>query len=140
MILMGWVQNQRKRRAIGRYLDCLGPMLLRLSGKAKYYKPAQVLAAAKAANLREADLCYGLSVYCTPQDFDAYHAASGKGCSYWEMRVEVAAHCFQGNTSFTQQDVIAHTEAHSHSDGDFGGHHGGDFGGHHGGHEGEGHF
>ena len=144
MSIADWVQKQRKRRAIGRYLDRLGPALVKLYGKAKHYRPAQVLAAVKAANLRREDVCYGLSVYCTAEDFDDYHAAEGETCSYWEMRVEVAEHCFHGNTSFTQQDVMTHTEAHSHSGGDFGGHHGGDFGGHHSGHhsghDGGGHF
>ena len=83
-------------------------MLARMYGKSPYYKPAQVKEAAKAANLPLGDLCYGLSVYCTSDDFAEYHTASDEKCSYWEMRVEVAEHHFHGNLSFSQQDVAAH--------------------------------
>ena len=137
MSFASFLRNYRKRKSIGLYLSRLGPTLARLYGEAKYYKPEQVERAAQEAKLPMSDLCYGLSVYCTPDDFAEYHMAHGEECNYWEMRVEVAEHHFHGNTAFTQQDVAAHTEAHSHSSGDFGGHHfGGDGGGHHGG----GHF
>lgn len=139
MNLASLIHNYRKRRSIGRYINRLGPALAQLYGKSKYYNPEQVKAAAKAAKLPMDDLCYGLSIYCTPDDFADYHIAEGEDCNYWEMRVEVAEHHFHGNTSFTQQDVVAQTETHSPGGGDFSGHHGGDWGGHHGG-DGGGHF
>ncbi len=137
MGLTAWMQNYRKRKAIGAYVTRLRPALVRLFGKADYYKPEQVKQAAEEAKLPMQDLCYGLATYCTPDDFDDYHAGSGEECSYWGMRVEVAEHHFHGNVSFTQQDVAAHSEAHSHAGGDFGGGHhfdGSGGGGHHGGH------
>ena len=138
MFLRTLLLTYRKRRAIHLYLNRLGPTLARLFGKAKYYTPQQVEQAAREAKLPTADLCYGLATYCTPEDFNAYHTAHGESCNYWEMRVEVGDHGFHGNASFSQQDVAAHAEAHSHhSGGGFdGGHHGGggfDGGGHHGG-------
>lgn len=134
MGLAGLLRAYRKRKSISLYLTRLGPTLARLYGKAAYYKPEQVKQAAQEAKLPMDDLCYGLSLYCTPEDFDDYHAASGEECSYWDKRVEIAEQHFHGNTSFTQQDVVTHAEAHSHAGLDFGGgHHGGD-GGHHGGH------
>jgi hypothetical protein len=139
MGLASLIQNYRKRKSIGLYLSRLGPALTQLYGKSKYYKPEQVKKAAQEAKLPMADLCYGLTIYCTPEDFAEYHTASGEECSYWEMRVEVAEHHFHGNSAFTPQDVVAHSEAHSHvghshAGSDFGGHHEGDGSGHHGGH------
>ncbi len=129
MKLAEWVRNyrekSRKRKATGAYVTRLHPVLMRLFGKAEYYKPEQVKQAAEEAKLPMQDLCYGLATYCTPDDFDSYHAGSGEECSYWEMRVEVAEHHFHGNTSFTQHDIAVHSEAHSHGGGDFGGHSGG---------------
>jgi hypothetical protein len=136
MEFAAWSQKYRKRKAIGAYVTRLRPVLMRLFGKSDHYTPEQVKQAAQEARLPERDLCYGLATYCNQGDFDDYHASSGEECSYWEMRVEVAEHHFHGNTSFTQQDVAAHSEAHSHTGGDFGGghHFGGDGSGHHGGH------
>lgn len=129
----GWMQTYRKRKAIGAYVTRLRPALVRLFGKADYYKPEQVKQAAKEAKLPMQDLCYGLATYCTQDDFDDYHTGSGEECSYWGMRVEVAEHHFHGNVGFTQHDVAAHSEAHSHTSGGFGGGHYFDGGGHHGG-------
>jgi len=138
MSIAGFFQRYRKRKTIGLYLTRLDPVLERLYGKSSHYTPEQVKQAAIKANLPMADLCYGLSVYCTPEDFEAYHTAHGEDCNYWEMRVEVGEHHFHGNSAFTQQDVAAHAEAHSHShigsDAGGGHHFDGGGGGHHGGH------
>ena len=142
MNLVSLIQTYRKRKSIGLYLTRLRPTLARLYGRATYYKPEQVKRAVKEAKLPMDDLCYGLSLYCTPEDFADYHTVNGEDCSYWDTRVEIGEHHFHGNSAFTQQDVAAYSEAHaySHGDGDSGGHHGGgDGGGHHGG-DGGGHF
>ena len=134
--IIGFLRAYRKRRTIGLYLTRLGPILQRRFGKSSHYSPVQVEQAAREAKMPMEDLCYGLSIYCTPDDFDDYHAAHGEDCSYWEMRVEVAEHHFHGNPAFTQQDVTAHSDAYTHSHSDMGGghHFDGGGGGHHGGH------
>jgi len=87
---------------------------------------------AREAGLPMDDLCYALSVYCNQEDFDAYHAASGEECNYWQMRAEVAEHHFHGNVAFTPNDVSEVAASHSHTGGDHSG--GNDFGGHSGHH------
>jgi len=37
-----WMQKYRKRKAIGAWVTRLGPVLVRLFGKADYYTPEQV--------------------------------------------------------------------------------------------------
>lgn len=138
MSIADFFRTSRKRKTIGLYLTRLGPILQRRYGKSSHYTPAQVEQVAREAKLPMGDLCYGLSIYCTAGDFDDYHAAHGEECNYWKMRVEVGEHHFHGNSAFTQQDVVAHSEAyaHSHTGSDTGGghHFDGGGGGYHGGH------
>ncbi len=107
------LRSYRKRRTIKAYLTRIGPMLAKRYGKSERYTPKQVEAAAWEAGLPMADLCCALSVYCNQDALDAYHTALGEDCNYWQMRAEVAEHCFHGNVAFTPHDVAEVAAPHS---------------------------
>ena len=73
------------------YVTELGKILVKDYGKKKYYKPEEV----KKANRKTpwydiADFgCWGMSVYTSHSDFDAYHAQTGEACDYVAMKSEM---------------------------------------------------
>jgi hypothetical protein len=80
----------KKRRAIRAYKKKLGPCLEKMFGWRATYKPEEVKRGAYESGLHLATLCYGFAMYCTREDFDAHHAATGQSCDYDAMRREIA--------------------------------------------------
>src|SRR6476646_10246817 len=102
-----------QKLALRSYRRKLGPALIRRYGRELHYTVAQVRKTAETLGLNRDWLCYAYADYCSRDDFDAHHAATGETCSWTEMRHELS-------TSWG----IGHHVAQSH---------------HHGGHDHHGH-
>ena len=115
------LEGARKWIAIRRYVKGLGPELRKRYGRANQYTPAVVKRTVEERGYNQNCLCYALAIYCSRQDFDAYHRATGEACDYDAMRGEVADRFFGGSPSFDALDVIdssiSGTEAGGATDG-----------------------
>lgn len=72
-------------------VDDVGRELVRAHGKQKYYKPAEVKAAATRAGYPIDWHCWAMCVFSDLPDFTAFHQAAGEVCDYAAMRSQVLA-------------------------------------------------
>lgn len=73
------------------YITDLGKILVQDYGKKKYYKPKEVEKANRKTKWYDVlDLhCWGMSIFSSHSDFDAYHRETGEICDYVEMKTEM---------------------------------------------------
>jgi len=73
------------------YITDLGEILIKDNGKKKFYKPEEIKEAHKKSKwYHYIDFsCWGMSIYSSHSDFDAYHAKTGEVCDYAEMKTEM---------------------------------------------------
>jgi hypothetical protein len=77
---------------------------VRVHGKQKYYKPAQIRRAAVLRGYPLDITCWAYSIFATPEDFRAIHDAAGEVCDYAAMKAEVLSDLAVGGT-FSWLDV-----------------------------------
>lgn len=127
------IRRIKKYFAIRSYVRRLGPQLVRRFGKRRFYTPQQVRTAVRGGGFSEDDICYAYSMFCSLEDFNAYHAEAGEPGNYDEMRAEVGHTYFGGSTDFEPASIINNSEHYHQGDsghsGDSTGHH--DSSGHH---------
>jgi hypothetical protein len=103
---MRLLQSFRRRQAIRAYRRRLGPALRKRYGRQTTYTPGQVRRTAYEIGCPTWDLCYAYSMYCSPEVFEAHHAAMGVQCDYDSMRAEVGSILFDGNSDFSVSDCL----------------------------------
>jgi hypothetical protein len=86
----------KKRLAIRSYRNKLGPWLQRRYGGRANYTPLQVRNCALSTGVNLDYLCFAYAMYCTRDDFNAHHAATGETCdghvcNYDAMQAEIGA-------------------------------------------------
>lgn len=86
----------KKRLAIRSYRNKLGPCLQRRYRRHANYTPLQVRNCARSTGVSLDYLCFAYAMYCTRDDFNAHHAATGEtcdgqACDYDAMRGEIGA-------------------------------------------------
>ena len=86
----------KKRIAIRSYRNKLGPCLQRRYGRRPNYTPLQLRNAALSSGVNLEYLCFAYAMYCTRENFDAHHAATGETCDghaciYDAMQAETGA-------------------------------------------------
>jgi len=86
------------------FIDKVGHELVRRHGKQKYYPPAQVRSAADHCGYPIDIHCWAYVFFCTPDAFNAMHAAAGEVCNYAAMKAEVLADV-AGGASFSLFDI-----------------------------------
>lgn len=69
----------------------VGEILVRNYGRRQYYSTAQVKYAARRSSYDMDWSCWALSLYTSPSDFKAYHAAIGETCDYGSMRSQMTS-------------------------------------------------
>ncbi|MCT2405968.1 hypothetical protein NZD88_00190 [Chryseobacterium antibioticum] len=71
-----------------KYIKDLGSILVDDYGKKDFYKPEEIKKADQKASWGSGSdySCWGMSVFSSHEDFDAYHKASGEICDYAEMK------------------------------------------------------
>ena len=116
----------RKRRAIKSYRRSLGPALLKAFGVQPSYPIERVRKTAEELGLNRDYLYYAYADFCSREDFDAHHAASGHAHDWGQLRHELTSHW---GTSDPHQHHH-HDAGHHHHDA---GHHHHDAGHHDGG-------
>lgn len=69
------------------YIRDLGNQLVKEHGKKAYYKPEEVKKAHRQSAWSSLDFsCWGMSVFSSHADFDAYHQETGEVCDYAGMK------------------------------------------------------
>ena len=86
------------------FISAVGQELVQKHGKRKYYRPEQVRRAVTARGYNADISCWAFCTYCTPEDFDAVHAAAGEVCDYAAMKAEVLSDLASGGT-FSWLDI-----------------------------------
>jgi len=71
------------------FIGAVGEELVRRHGKRKYYKPSDIRLAAESRAYPVDIHCWAYSIFSTPGDFAAIHAAAGEVCDYAAMKAEV---------------------------------------------------
>lgn len=89
------------------YIADLGEILVKDYGKKKYYKPEEVKKSHNRTDwVSSLDFsCWGMSVYSSHHDFDAYHLSSGEVCSYTDMKSEMLVGITDDVSFFDLPDV-----------------------------------
>jgi hypothetical protein len=85
------LQAFKKRRAIQLYRKKLGPYLAANYGKQKHYSPAQVKKGVEHVGLDPMCTCYGMAMFTSRDDFNAYHQTTGEHCDYNTMLDEASS-------------------------------------------------
>jgi hypothetical protein len=90
------------------YLIDIGKILVKEHGKKKYYKPEEVKKAHQQSNWYDGlDFsCWGMSTYCSRDDFNSYHQQTGEECDYTLMKTEMieGLSISHGSDSIDQSD------------------------------------
>lgn len=73
------------------YVLALAEILIADYDKQEYYTPEEVKEAHKNSTWNDGvDFsCWGMSVFCSPINFERYHFEIGKKCDYVEMKTEM---------------------------------------------------
>lgn len=79
----------KKRVAIRSYRSKIGPWLQRRYGGRANYTPLQVRNCALSTGVNLDYICYAYAMYCSRDDFNAHHAATGETCNYDTMQAEI---------------------------------------------------
>jgi len=72
------------------YAESIGRILVKNHGKKKYYSVPEVQSAVKTASSIDW-VCWAMSLYVSPEEFDIYHKSIGEVCDYSAMKSEMAA-------------------------------------------------
>jgi hypothetical protein len=102
-------KQNKKRRAVHRYVRYVGPELRKRYGSKKKYTPSQVKQVVKDSGYSTDYDCYAFAMYCSHDDFADYHRTTGEVCDYNSMRSEISDFynsIFQNDTTFDACDVI----------------------------------
>ena len=122
-----WLTLIEKRRAQRSYIQKLGPLMRKRYGRSRYYTVAQVQKTVEVSGLNPNYICYGLSEYCSEDDFNTYHQNTGESCDYHEMRSEMATSWSVGHSGGSYCDSLESQDSFGHDHGGSG--HSGDGGG-----------
>ncbi len=105
---MNFIRNALKirseRKALNLTLKKLRPALGRLFGKHETYTPEQIAAAILKTELPFSQTRYGVSLYCSHDDYDRWAEDAGE-CDHRTTRTALADLVFGDNIGVTAQDV-----------------------------------
>jgi hypothetical protein len=88
-----------------KYIGEVGQRLVKRHGKKKHYRPEEVRRASLDAGYPIDYVCWAYTVFTTPADFEALHAAAGEVCNYLEMKAEVLRELGQGAFELPDLDL-----------------------------------
>lgn len=72
-----------------KYIEEIGKELIKANGKKEFYSPDEVKKAHKKESYYTDFSCWGMSTFCSHQDFDNHHQLTGEVCNYSEMKAEM---------------------------------------------------
>jgi hypothetical protein len=103
---MNFLTALRKRRVTRDYARKLPRLLAKDYGFSQSYSPRQVRSTIERYRLNGDYSCYAISMFSDRPAFEQYHRELGEHCNYDEMRAEVAAAHFNGNSHFTMSHIV----------------------------------
>ncbi|MGD1898475.1 MAG: DUF6559 family protein [Phormidesmis sp.] len=101
------INRHQKRSALRDYVRRLGRVLRVRHGLQDYYSAEQVIYMMRKWGYSTAHDGYGLALYCSQSDFDAYYSTMAEPYDYGITREEIIQHLPFANTEFSAMDVIA---------------------------------
>ncbi len=95
----------KKNRIIKSYIKQLPVLLRKDYGKAKYYKPKDIMATVVKNDLDDLYVSYAISMFSKKSTFNQYYEKARQGCNYDEIRSDIAESYFNGYTGFSSVDI-----------------------------------
>lgn len=99
--------EQRRQHAFRRYATELGPVLRQRYGDQSSYPIDDVAFLILHHGLQSEYDNYALSMFCSQEEFDSYHAVTGEIHDYVHLREEVAKALYGGNMNFNVTTPLA---------------------------------